>query len=111
MILSNKYKGIIENSEFTLQRNYFLNNFVINGILKEDNFFEINYKFQKPMDTLSKIVFALSSLFLLYLFIIKIWFLFFLFSLILILILSFLKIKSIKELKIFMNDFIIFSKY
>ena len=110
MILSNQYKGVIKNKHFVFKRNYFPNNFIITGTLNEENFFEIDFGYQKPLDILSKIL-LIFSVFICLFFIINQ-------NLILTVLTLFfkgLKIiyfkkKGAKEFKFFMDSFIDFQK-
>lgn len=110
MILSNHYRGVIDSSNFVFKRNYFPNNFIIKGTLKKNNFFEIDFSYQKPLDTLSKIVFILAIFSIPFFIIYNHWTLFSLAILIIVLKLVYFKIKGIKELKIFIDNFINFSE-
>lgn len=110
MILSNQYKGVIKNKHFVFKRNYFPNNFIITGTLNEENFFEIDFGYKKPLDILSKIL-LIFSVFICLFFIINQ-------NLILTVLTLFFtglkiiyfKTKGAKEFKFFLDSFIDFQK-
>lgn len=109
MILSNHYSGVVENNSFVFKRNFFPNNFIIEGTLKKDNFFEIDFGYQKPLDILSKTLLIFSVCFCFFFMINQNFFLAVLTIFFTVLKIIYFRTKGAKELKLFMDSFINFS--